>query len=128
MVKIFNDSVNEKRNRKWKKFQKSKKFVKLEMEDFFNILNKIKFYSFLIYTPRSKDVTMGFKFFSPTNLLLVTLVIVGSSWSEDHKLISESCRKPGSDYYLSGCQVSRTTFPLSKFDFWTFFISGSFFH
>ena len=37
MAKIFNDSVDKKKNRKWKKF-KNQKIVKSEMEDFFQYI------------------------------------------------------------------------------------------
>ena len=101
-----NSKIKKSSNRKWKIF--------------FNILNKIQFYSFLIETSGRKEVKsnlkMGFKYISPTQILLVTLVIVGT-WSEDGQLISDLCKRPGIDYHLIACDVLRRSFPTSKLDF-----------
>ena len=55
MIDILNNLVFKKRDRKWKKFKKKKKIVKPLVENFFNLLNKIQFYSFLIETSNRKE-------------------------------------------------------------------------
>ena len=75
-----------------------------------------------------EDLKMGLV----SHILLLTLVIVGSWSTEDttvtpKRILSKSCEKPGENFYLLGCKVIRRSFPTSKFDFWIFFISVSFF-